>query len=127
MKNSYQFLFDDAHAAGVKAAAATTPTPMVVGTSTTPFSNDIDYSQPTYYVEGGVCGFAWVNVKPGTSAFAKWLKTKGLARTDSYYGGVSMSVREYGQSMERKEAYAGAFAERLRAGGINAYMMSRMD
>ena len=41
-----------------------TPTPMVVGTPTTPLGDDIDYTKDTYYVADGMCGFAWINIKP---------------------------------------------------------------
>jgi hypothetical protein len=75
-----------------------------------------------------VCGFAWVNIKPGNSAFANWLKMKKIARRDEYYGGVTVWVSDYNQSMERKMAYAGAFARTLEAAGLKrVYAMSRMD
>ena len=44
------------------------------------------------------CGFAWVNVKPGTSKFAKWLKEKELASKDSFKGGVTIWVGDFNQS-----------------------------
>jgi hypothetical protein len=68
-----------------------------------------------------------VNVKPGTSAFAKWLKEKGYARTDDYYGGVTIWISAYNQSFVRKEAHACAMAESLREAGFNAYANSRLD
>ena len=43
---------------------ACTPTPMMVGEPTTPLGNDIDYSKDTWLVNDGVCGFAWINIKP---------------------------------------------------------------
>ena len=27
--------------------------------------DDIDYTKETYYVADGMCGFAWINIKPG--------------------------------------------------------------
>jgi len=80
-----------------------------------------------YFVADGVCGFAWVNVKPGTSKFARWLKATGKARTDSYYGGVTIWVSDFGQSMQKKEIFARALAKRFQAAGIKAYAASRMD
>jgi len=75
----------------------------------------------------GCCGFAWVNIKPGTSKFARFLKENGIARKDSYFGGVSVWVSVGGQSIDKKEAYAGAYADVLQANGIRAFAMSRMD
>jgi hypothetical protein len=120
-------LWKKASEAGQVAATAMTPVPMIVGQAKSLFSNEIDYSQKTYFEPDGVCGFAWVQVKPGTSAFAKWLKKMGYARSDDYYGGVSIWVSDYNQSMQRKEAHARAMARVFSDAGINAYPMSRMD
>ena len=43
-------IYSEAHSAGMAAGHGCTPTPMVVGTPTTPLGNDIDYSKDTYYV-----------------------------------------------------------------------------
>ena len=126
-KNDWQAVYDEADKAGKAAAEACKPVPMVVGEETSLFSGKLDTSKPMHYVSDGVCGFAWVNVKPGTSAFAKWLKAKKLARTDDYYGGVCVWVGAYNQSMQRKEAYAYAFARVLNDKGIKAIARSRMD
>ena len=104
-----------------------TPTPMVVGTPTTPLGNDIDYSKDTYYVSDGVCGFAWVNIKPARGKFVKYLKDNDIGRKDSYYGGYTIWVSGFGQSLARKESYARAFANHLNKNGITAYSMSRID
>ena len=74
----------------------------------------------------GVCGFASVNVKPANCKFAKFLVANGLGRK-SFNGGVSMSVRDFNQSLTKKEAYAYAFASVLAEHGIKAYVESRMD
>lgn len=116
--SAFEALFAKAHTAGHAAATACVPDPMVV----------VDSARcECYHVSDGVCGFAWINIKPGGSAFARFLKARSLARTDSYYGGVTVWAGDYGQSMERKEAYARAFAAVLREAGINAYSHSRMD
>jgi hypothetical protein len=73
------------------------------------------------------CGFAWVNIKPGYSAFAKWLVKNEYARKDSYYGGVTIWVGEFDQSMYHKETFAERLAEIFRENGIKAYANSRMD
>lgn len=117
---NFQAMYDAAHAAGDKAAINKIPTPMQV--------------QGFMPESEGLCGFAWVNVKPGTSRFAKWLKEKNLARKDDYYGGVTIWVGAYGQSVARKEAYVYAFAAelttQLKAAGItkvSVYGASRLD
>ena len=119
-------LFDQAYSAGMQAMKAATPKPIVVGHATSVFSDEIDYSRPTYVVPSGLCGFAWVNIRPGNSKFARWLVKEGLGRK-SYSGGVDFWVREGDQSVELKEAFAQAFAEELQSNGIKAYAESRLD
>ena len=90
----------------------------------------IDDNSPvvkSYFVSDGCCGFGWINVKPGNSAFAKWLKEKELARPDSYDGGVKIWVHQFNQSMQKKETYAYAFADSLKSHGVRAFAGSRMD
>lgn len=120
-------LYENAHEAGINAVANLKVVPMIVGEETNLFSGKIDYNKSTHFVEDGVCGFAWVNVKPGNSKFANWLKKNKLARSDSYYGGVTVWVSAFNQSMQKKEAYASAFSKVLENAGINAYSDSRMD
>lgn len=116
-----------AEAAGMAAGNRCEPVPMIVGSPTSVLGSTIDPSKKTYFVEAGCCGFAWVNIKPGTSRIAKYLKSVGKARS-SYTGGVDVWVSEFGQSMARKEDYAGAYARVLRDNGVDrAYSMSRMD
>lgn len=128
MKNTkaHEELFAKAHAAGMAAGNASVPTPMIVGTPTTLFGDVIDTTKKTYFVEGGVCGFASVIVKPATSSFARWLAKTGKGRKH-YYGGLNIWVSGFGQSLTRKEAYASAFARVLNDAGIKAYVDSRMD
>jgi len=106
-------LIDDAIAAGRAAGLGVVPQPM--------------YIQGYAPVMDGACGFAWVNVKPANSAVAKRLVARGMARKDGYYGGVTVWISDYNQSMTRKEAHARAFAATLAAAGIRAYSASRMD
>jgi len=120
-------LYNEAHEAGMVALRESEPTPMIVGTPTSLFGNDIDTTKPVYKVDGGVCGFAWVNVKPARGKFVAWCKQNQVGRRDEYNGGYTFWVGEGGQSMERKMAYAAAFAKVLRDAGLNAYPDSRMD
>ena len=68
-------IYSEAHSAGMAAGHGCTPTPMVVGTPTTPLGDDIDYSKDTYYVADGLCGFAWINIKPARGKFVTWLRS----------------------------------------------------
>ena len=149
--DEFEALWQKAVAAGLGAGRASRPTPMIVYTPKDVFASfgeddkpefakdaagnllvtpgNIDTKSPVYEIEGGVCGFAWVNIKPGNCPFANWMKKIGKIARDSksYYGGVDVWVHEFGQSMERKESYAHAFAAVLREAGIKAHSMSRMD
>jgi hypothetical protein len=119
-------IVESAHFVGITEMMKCNPTPMVVESHVNP----LDDSSPVVHqevVEGGACGFAWINIKPGNSSFARYLKKEGIARTDTYYGGVTIWVGEGGQSMARKEAYARGYARVLQENGIRAYVGSRMD
>ena len=127
-------LMERAERAGSEAVTAMTPTPMVVGSPRDPMASlmgdesaGLDPAQPQYVVPDGVCGFAWVNVKPGGSRFARWLKETGRGRSDSYYGGVTIWISDYRQSYERKMAHAQAMAGVLREAGIKATASGRLD
>jgi len=100
---------------------------MVVGQPTTPLVIYVDYEKDVHYVSDGPCGFAWVNIKPARGKFVKFLKDNNIGRKDCYYGGYTVWVSEFGQSMSRKENYARAFTSVLRENGLTAYNMSRMD
>ena len=119
-------LLEKAHLMGLDAGRLVGVTPMVVGSPSTPLGNDIDYSKKTYFVEGGVCGFAGVVIKPARGKFVSYLKKLGMGYKH-YYGGWYVSVREFGQSLTRKEAYAEAFAKVLGEAGMRCYVDSRMD
>jgi hypothetical protein len=98
---------------------------MVVGSPSTPFGADVDPRQPTYFVADGVCGFAWVSFA-GNTPFGRWANKHGIARKH-YPKGLCLWVSAYNQSMQRKEAYAEAYAKVLRDHSIEAYAGSRMD
>ena len=120
-------LFRKAHEAGMAAGAATTPAPMVVNKHASP----LDDSSPvvkSWVVPDGVCGFAWVTIRPATSAAARYAKEfikRGVHK--GYHGGIEIMVHEFGQSLTRKEAYARAYARVLEAAGIRATADSRID
>ena len=119
-------LLERAHLMGMDAGRAASVTPMIVGSPSTPFGSDIDYSKKTYFVESGACGFAGVVIKPARGKFVSYLKSIGIGNKH-YYGGYYVSVREFGQSLARKEAYAEAYAKVLSEVGMRCYVDSRMD
>lgn len=126
----FRIIFDEAQLAGEAAGAACKPNPMVV------YSSDLNNNRlgPDEVVDDGVCGFAWVHVTDGRSAFVKWLKKNGLSRSD-VYGGYNISVNNnnfrppygYNQSMARKEAHAEAMAAVLKNYGVKCRATSRID
>lgn len=121
----FSALYAAADKAGQDAVKALSVKAMVVGSAKGIFSNEIDYSKPTYLIEDGACGFAWINLK-GNSAFGKWAKAAGKAAKD-YPSGLSIWVSAFNQSLQKKEAYAYAFAKVLQDNGVYAVAGSRMD
>lgn len=118
-------LYQRAIDAGVAAAAACIPAPMVVVEADPLTDKPIGRS---WVVDSGPCGFAWVNVYPGNSSFALWLKKTGSGWRKPYgESGLQLWIGDYGQSVERKSAFAEAFAAVLRDAGIKAYAGSRLD
>lgn len=118
-------LYAAADAAGKAAADAVQLNPCVFS-ETDVFGNKLP-GKPVYSIPDA-CGFAWVNIKPGNIKFAKWMVASGMAKKDSYNGGVRYPVFEFGQMISKKEAYAYAFAETLREAGIKrVYADSRLD
>ncbi len=89
----------DAHNAGRLAGDACKPEPM-----------KIRGFEP---IEGGICGFAWVSIWPRNCTLANHCKKVGWSSGSTM--GVSLWVSLYGQSYERKTAYADAFAKSLAA------------
>lgn len=121
-----QALFAKADAAGQAAGEAHAPQPMYVVQRENPFDDNSPIVKAYPPVMDGVCGFAWVNIRPGNSSFASWLRKRGLGHK-GYHGGWEYWVRGFGQSYERKMAYARAFAAVLSEAGIQAYASGRLD
>lgn len=120
----YMSMLDQANLLGRIAGNRHTPTPMNVVQADV-FGRPLPGAE-VYHVPQGMCGFAWVTIKPGTHPFAKWLKQRGYAHK-GYYGGVEISIQEYNQSVERKYAHAVAMASYLRDNGIEATAHERLD
>lgn len=110
----------EAREAGLEAGEAVNPTPMnLVGRSP-------DGTVTRFHEPEGMCGFAWVTIRPGNSRFANHLKKRGLA-SKAYGGGVQIWVSDFGQSHERKSAYARAYANVLTKYGVKAQAGNRLD
>lgn len=122
----FKACWDEAVKRGHEAASKCVPVPMIVQQRANPFDDTSPVVKTYEPVMGGVCGFAWVTVRPGNCAFAKWLTAQGYARK-AYEGGVCIWISEYSQSMELKSAHAYAMADYLRSVGIKAYAGDRMD
>jgi hypothetical protein len=123
LDQAHRELFDKAHAAGMAAGEGAAPQPMYVVQRHVVTGEIIKRYPP---VMDGVCGFAWINIRPGNSPFANWMK-KNTHASKSWEGGIEYWVREFNQSMQRKEAFARAFADVLMQAGVKAYAGSRMD
>lgn len=125
-ERKFQILYNEARIAGLEAGKLQRVIPMVVSQHV----NLLDDRTPiteSYFVESGVCGFAWINIRPANCGFANWCRKKGLGKTSGYQGGLNLFVHDFGQSLQRKEAFAHAFAEVLSKAGITAYGNSRID
>ena len=126
-------IWAEATKAAEAAALAKVPTPMIVGSPTTPLGSDIDPAKQTWYVPSGMCGFAWVTIKPARGALVTYLKSQGVG-SKGYYGGWEIwcngklsPTAGATQSIEIKEAASHAAAAVLREYGIEAYAQSRLD
>jgi hypothetical protein len=124
---AFEAAFAKASEAGKAAGEAAKPRAMIVQERAGPFGGPViqEWHEPE-----GMCGFAWVNVSPGNSPFANWLKKNSLARK-AYGGGVDIWISDFGQSVERKEACANAMArvlkEELGSNSLSIYASSRLD
>lgn len=112
-----EVIYSEAHAAGLKAVSELTIEPMVVVDSRT---------KQKWIIDDGPCGFAWVIIKPAHCQFAKYLRERKLAHKHDKPG-LMMWIGDFNQSMEKKSAYAKAFANVLKENGIDAYVGERMD
>ena len=131
VKSAYDILVEASEAAEA-AVRACRPTPIIVGSPSTPLGNDVDPTQQTWFVEGGVCGFASVVIKPARGKFVAELKKRKIGYV-SYYGGYAASSWEFApsirqdQSFERACAAAAGAVKVLQSYGINAYVDARID
>ena len=108
---------DEAYEAGLQAAKACTPNVMIVTDPRTGHAYEP--------VSEGPCGFAEIRFA-GNTSFGHWAK-KNLGARKAYGRGVYLWVSMFGQSHDRKAAYARAYAQVLRNNDIDAWASSRLD
>lgn len=127
-------IMKEAVEAGNAAIAVAKVIPMVVEQHV----NMVDDNSPVaknWLVADGACGFAWINFKANTTPNRKFLaglKKAGLCGEHkewgkAYTGGYSYWVGQGNQSIQKKEAFARAFADVLKNHGITCYVGSRLD
>jgi len=130
-KSAYDILVEASEAAEA-AVKACTPQAIIVGSPSTPLGNDVDPNQKTWFIEGGVCGFASVVIKPARGNIVAELKKRKIG--SAHYGGgysfsswqLAPSIRQ-DQSYERACAAAKGAVEVLKKYGVNAYVDARID
>lgn len=110
---NWKKLYELAEAAGAQAAEEAIPTPMFISG----FPPD----------EEGACGFAWVVIPDARRSFPRWLIKNGFARRHHPSGAHVWGEAGGSQSIERKQAYAAAFARVLRMNGVECSVGSRLD
>lgn len=77
--------------------------------------------------------WAWANVKPANSSFARWLVKNGYAQAsgsekyDYTPGGVNIPVNDPGRSFDKNEIASRAIAKYLRDAGIKARAANAVD
>lgn len=120
-------IYKDAHAAGCKAWEECTPNGVTFGQAKGLTGNEIVPGTESYCSEG-LCGFAWIIVKPARGPFIKYCKENNIGSKHCYPGWYIPARGPWdSQSVERKEAYATAFAGVLRENNIYCSNSSRLD
>ena len=130
-------LFEELKAVSIQALAeCPAPTPMIVGSPSTPLGNDVDPNQKTWFEPNGICGFATVVLESGRSGFAQWLVKTGRGAKWWSFGrhkGVGLysfsrfGFANAGQSYEKNRFIAMAMANHLRNAGFECWVDARVD
>ena len=121
-------IIDEAFAAAREAAETAIPHPMIVGQATGLFGSGM-VPGTEEYVSEGLCGFAWVNIKPARGPLIKYCKQNKIGHPGTYGGwSISMGSVTMSQSIERKECAADAFVKVLQKYGVErCWKESRLD
>lgn len=128
----YKELWDKANEAGKIAAQNCQVKGMIVYEADL-FSNKPLPDGNAWHVPEGVCGFAWLDIRPASPSgrkdcdLVKYLRTNHIGSYDDYAKSWHYAIQDYNQSMQRKEAHAEAMAKVLQDNGIRAYANSRLD
>lgn len=117
-----------------EAFLACKPVPMVVGQAADLFSNKI-IPGTEEIVEDGLCGFAWVRIKPARGPLIKYLKKIDFGNKSFSEPGWYISFydicpkRSHSQSIARKEAACRAFVAKMQEfmPDLTIFMESRLD
>lgn len=138
----YEALFNELKAVSHKALAeCPAPTPMIVGSPSTPLGTDVDPNQKTWFEPNGVCGFATVVLESGRSGFAQWILAErpqfnklgakwwsaGRAKGVGLYTFARYGFADAGQSFERNRFIANRMAQYLRSKGFECWVDARID
>lgn len=104
--NMFEEIWKEASKAAWEGFQDCKPTPMIVGQARGLFGNEI-IPGTEEVVEDGVCGFAWIQVKPARGPWVSWMKNNDIG-SSGVYGGWTLSPMDFdsrigrSQSMERK-------------------------
>jgi len=110
-------IVEESHLAGMNAANAATPKKYNVVNENNEIIDTLD---------DGLCGFAWITIRPARGSLVAYLKAEGIG-DKGWSGGWTIWVNKFGQSYDRKYAYAKAFANTLCQYGIDAQAGARLD
>jgi len=117
-----RLVFSMAHRRGMKAGQACRPRPVKMQATADPWDPQAavidEWDEPE-----GACGFAWVVLPPGW--LTDWLLETGLGTETNQ--GVVLPVPFFGQSYERKLAYARTVARYLTKLRIPARVIACRD
>ena len=137
MTKNYEQLYEELKRVSHEALAeCPAPTPIIVGSPSTPLGNDVDPNQKTWFHADGVCGFAYVVLESGRTGFAQWLLKNGKGSkwwSFGRYKGVGVATysrygfASIGQSYEKNCFVAGKVASYLQSQGIDCWVDSRLD
>lgn len=131
-ERKFKEIFEEAFRLGRQAGEDAIPTPMVVQEHVN-MADDNSPVKQSWLVRDGLCGFAWISIRPGNCASANFARKFWGGKTDSYYGGVTIWISDFNQSHARKKAMAGAIAhflnEKLPAidPKVQVWAMDRLD
>lgn len=132
-KTGFETLWTKATKKAREAWIEAQPAPILIYTPKGLFDDTPNIEEPMYVHSEGVCGFGWIIVKDGRTAFARWLAKHDIGTTSAYYGGRMVSSYDLvpedrkSQSYDRKCAAVYAAVRVLNEAGIQAEAVTRMD